>query len=97
MFKKAEAKAAAETAVPEITLAACSGTSAVVLVGDRVRFIYAMNVGLPATVLDLPAPPGGSVVSLGNNGPSAVTADGALWTWTSVCWERIANAHEVTA
>jgi hypothetical protein len=53
--------------------------------------VAAASPGCPVSVLEFPAPPG-RVVAVGE-GPSAVTADGILWSWSSVDrrWSHVGN------
>ena len=96
MFKKAEVPTAT-VSVPELTVAACGEANAIALVGDKVRLMYAVSVGFPVTVRDLPLPPGGRIVALGVAGStSALVADGTLWAWTrNERWERVGNLLDV--
>ena len=86
----------------DLTLAACSGTSAAAVVGKTVRLMAALNVGMPAAVAEFPLPPGGRPVAVDTNGPSVLTEDGVLWMWTppgrpNGRWERVGSLlDEVT-
>ena len=86
----------------ELTLAACSGTSAVAVVGNTVRIMAALNPGMPASVGSFPLPPGGRPVAVDTNGPSVLLDSGELFMWTppgrpNGRWERVGSLlDEVT-
>lgn len=66
----------------EMTLASCGpGTRCAAVVDGEILVLSALGPGFTCGRLVLPLPPGGQVIALDAGGPSALTADGTLWTW----------------
>jgi hypothetical protein len=82
----------------DIEIAGVDDCRTIAVIGNKVRFGSAMNVGLPFIVLEWPLPRGGRIVrdGLSPNGPSALTEDGTLWRGRldRSGWDRVGNLRD---
>ena len=82
MFGQTEVTGGDVAALKDLSVAACGpGIRAVAVVKNRVRLVASLSVGCPVSVMTMPLPPGGKVLALSTDGPTAVTADGSYWYW----------------